>query len=101
MTLWSIKSKFTKLLEKERDSPREIEKLNTLFDDCLHKQHQRLNIGAKVNSVINSTIPVMTQSEQDIIVSDPINPVKTKGRLKAAIRIGFRNFHGGEEKKMV
>ncbi|GKC87902.1 hypothetical protein Tco_1148551, partial [Tanacetum coccineum] len=51
------------------------------------KKHQRHNIGAEVNSVINSTIPVVTQSEQDIIASDPINRVKTKGRPKAATRI--------------
>ncbi|GJV35725.1 putative ribonuclease H-like domain-containing protein [Tanacetum coccineum] len=47
----------------------------------------RHNKGAEVNSVINSTIQVMTQSEQDIIASDPINHVKTKGHPKAATRI--------------
>ncbi|GJY80344.1 FAR1-related sequence 5-like protein [Tanacetum coccineum] len=87
MTLWSIRSKFNKLLEGVRDSPCEIEKLNTFFDDCLKRQHQRHNIGVEVNSVINSTIPVVTQSEQDIISSDPINRVKTKGCPKAATRI--------------
>ncbi|GKE60728.1 FAR1-related sequence 5-like protein, partial [Tanacetum coccineum] len=70
-----------------RDSPCEIEKLNTFFDDCLDKQHQRHNIGVEVNSVINSTILVVTQSEQDIIAFDPINRVKTKGCPKAATRI--------------
>ncbi|GKE17125.1 FAR1-related sequence 5-like protein [Tanacetum coccineum] len=87
MTLWSIRSKFNKLLEGVRDSPCEIEKLNTFFDDCLNKQHQRHSIGAEVNSVINSTMPVVTQSEQEIIASDPVNRVKTKGRPKAATRI--------------
>ncbi|GJZ67351.1 FAR1-related sequence 5-like protein, partial [Tanacetum coccineum] len=80
-------SKFNKLLEGVRDSPCEIEKLNTFFDDCLNKQHQRHSIGAEVDSVINSTMQVVTQSEQDIIASDPINRVKTKGRPKTATRI--------------
>ncbi|GJU04403.1 FAR1-related sequence 5-like protein [Tanacetum coccineum] len=86
MTLWSIRSKFNKLLEGVRDSPCEIEKLNTFFDDCLNKQHQRHIIGAEVNSVI-STMPAVTQSEQDIIASHPVNRVKTKGHPKAATRI--------------
>ncbi|GJT20162.1 FAR1-related sequence 5-like protein [Tanacetum coccineum] len=87
MTLWSIRSKFNKLLEGVRDSLFEIENFNTFFEDCLNKQHQRHNIGVGVNSVNNSTIPVVTQSEQDIIACDLINRVKTKGRSKAATRI--------------
>ncbi|GJT59657.1 hypothetical protein Tco_1003190 [Tanacetum coccineum] len=86
-TLWSIRSKFTKLLKGVRDSPCEVEKLNTFFDDCLNKQHQRHNLEVEVNSVIDSTMLVVTQSEQDIIAFDPINRVKTKGRPKAATRI--------------
>ena len=89
MTLWSIRSKFNKVLEGVRDSPCEIKKLNTFFDDCLNEQHQRHNVGANVNSDITSTIPVVTQREisQHTRVSDPINPVTTKGRPKAHTRI--------------
>ena len=89
MTLWSIRSKFNKVLEGVRDSPCEIKKLNPFFDDCLNEQHQRHNVGANVNSDITSTIPVVTQREisQHTLVSDPINPVTTKGRPKADTRI--------------
>ncbi|GJZ19914.1 ribonuclease H-like domain-containing protein [Tanacetum coccineum] len=88
MTLWSMRSKFNKLLKGVRDSPCEIEKLNTFFDDCLNKQHQGHNIEAEVNSV-NSTIPVVTQNEQDIIASDPINPAPVYFASRFTSRAGL------------
>ncbi|KAL6537544.1 hypothetical protein OROMI_026078 [Orobanche minor] len=89
MTLWSIRAKFNKVIEDGQDSPSEIEKLNAFFDGFLEEQYRRKNNQAEMSSESNYTVPIAKQVDmsQHILVLDPINRVKTKGRPKVATRV--------------
>nr|KAJ0213148.1 hypothetical protein LSAT_V11C400208810 [Lactuca sativa] len=77
-TLWYLRSNFTKLIEKARDSPLEIQKLNTLLISLLDDQNT-----SQGSFVGISQVDMMSQ----LSVRDPLGPTNTKGRPKNASRL--------------
>ncbi|KAL4568104.1 hypothetical protein LXL04_023705 [Taraxacum kok-saghyz] len=87
-TIWCVRSNFTKLIEQARDSPSEIQKINTLLlsllnDQAIRKQPIALQNASQVSSTVISQVDMMPQ----ISVRDPLGPINTKGRPKVASRI--------------
>nr|GEU67190.1 protein FAR1-related sequence 5-like [Tanacetum cinerariifolium] len=103
LTIWLIRSKVNKVLEDGRDSLTEIMKLNTCLNGILHEQNKRKKTIVELNSNIGSTSLVPTQqgNSQQNIISDPIIPVKTKGRPKVATRIklGIKVVNDSKKKR--
>ncbi|KAL4579909.1 hypothetical protein LXL04_016079 [Taraxacum kok-saghyz] len=71
-----------------RDSPSEIQKINTLLlsllnDQAIRKQPIALQNASQVSSTVISQVDMMPQ----ISVRDPLGPINTKGRTKVASRI--------------
>nr|XP_043623159.1 uncharacterized protein LOC122594937 [Erigeron canadensis] len=89
MSLWSIRAKFNKALEEGRDSLSEIKRLDILLDDYVEEQYTRKNNTPEVDFENDSIAPTVTQVDmsQQFFVSDPILPVKTKGRPKVSTRM--------------
>ncbi|PWA50461.1 FAR1 DNA binding domain, FHY3/FAR1 family [Artemisia annua] len=81
LTLWSLRAKFTKLLEDGRDSILEIKKLDNTLNGLLEEQTKRKKARVELNTNSSSCIPSVTQVDmsQHIYVSDPLIPVTTKG----------------------
>nr|KAJ0192343.1 hypothetical protein LSAT_V11C800419870 [Lactuca sativa]KAJ0210957.1 hypothetical protein LSAT_V11C400218080 [Lactuca sativa] len=87
-TLWCVRSNFTKLIEQARDSPSEIQKVNTLLISLLDDQTNRkksmsLENASQGSCMGASQIDMMPQ----LSVRDPLGPTTTKGRPKIASRI--------------
>ncbi|KAL4585699.1 hypothetical protein LXL04_010323 [Taraxacum kok-saghyz] len=87
-TIWCVRSNFTKLIEQARDSPSEIQKINTLLlsllnDQAIRKQPIALQNASQVSSTVISQVDMMPQ----ISVRDPLGPINTKGRPGVASRI--------------
>lgn len=105
LTLWSLRAKFTKLLENGRDSICEIKKLDDTLNGLLEEQTKRKKARVELNTNSSSCIPSVTQVNmpQHIYVSDPLIPVTTKGRPKAAIRInpGMEEAIDSKKKELV
>ncbi|CAI9294313.1 unnamed protein product [Lactuca saligna] len=87
-TLWCVHSNFNKLIEQARDSPLEIQKLNTLLTSLLEDQAVRKKSISFENTSQGSCMGI---SQVDIMpqlsVRDPLGPTTTKGRPKVASRI--------------
>ena len=61
------------------------------MDGILDEQHKRKKTRVEMNTNFSCSVPSTTQDNmpQEILVHDPIVPVATKGRPKAATRIKF------------
>ncbi|KAL4574370.1 hypothetical protein LXL04_021199 [Taraxacum kok-saghyz] len=87
-TLWCVRSNFTKVIEQSRDSPLEVQKLNTLLiglldDQAIRKKNNVFENVSQGSCVGISQVDMMPQ----LSVRDPIGPTKTKGRPKVASRL--------------
>ncbi|XP_052624883.1 protein FAR1-RELATED SEQUENCE 5-like [Lactuca sativa] len=88
LTLWCVRSNFTKLIEQARDSPSEIEKVNKILISLLHDQENRkksitVENTSQVSCAGISQVDMMPQ----LSIRDPLGPTNTKGRPKTASRI--------------
>ncbi|GJS88825.1 FAR1-related sequence 5-like protein [Tanacetum coccineum] len=89
LTLWSIRNKFTKILEDGKDSPLEIKKLDQFLNGILEEQNMRKKARVEFDTNDSSGMSgtQVEESQPDVLVSDHIVRVKTKGRPKVATRI--------------
>ncbi|XP_023766136.2 protein FAR1-RELATED SEQUENCE 5-like [Lactuca sativa] len=87
-TLFCVRSNFTKLIEQSRNSPSEIQKLNSMLINLLDDQANRKK---SVSSENASQSFCMGVSQVDMMpqlsVRDPLGPTTSKGRPKLASRI--------------
>ncbi|KAL4574102.1 hypothetical protein LXL04_020926 [Taraxacum kok-saghyz] len=65
-TIWCVRSNFTKLIEQARDSPSEIQKINTLLlsllnDQAIRKQPVAVQNASQVSSTVISQVDMMPQ----------------------------------------
>ncbi|KAL7592957.1 hypothetical protein Lser_V15G32446 [Lactuca serriola] len=87
-TLFCVRSNFTKLIEQARDSPLEIQKLNTILirlldDQANQKKSMSLENASQSSCMGVSQVDMMPQ----LSVRDPLGPTTTKGRPKLASRM--------------
>ncbi|XP_023754910.1 protein FAR1-RELATED SEQUENCE 5-like [Lactuca sativa] len=87
-TLWCVRSNFNKLIEQARDSPLEIQKLNTLLISLLEDQAVRKKSISFENTSQGSCMGIsQVDMMPQLSVRDPLGPTTTKGRPKVASRI--------------
>ncbi|XP_023763920.2 protein FAR1-RELATED SEQUENCE 5-like [Lactuca sativa] len=87
-TLWCVRSNFTKLIEQARDSPSEIQKVNTILISLLDDQTNRKKSTSLENISQGSCMGVsQIDMMSQLSVRDPLGPSTTKGRPKVASRI--------------
>ncbi|KAI3750370.1 hypothetical protein L2E82_21004 [Cichorium intybus] len=87
-TLWCVRLNFTKLIEQAKDSPLEIQKLNTLLislldNQVIRKKSKVFENTSQATSMGSSQVDMMPQ----LSVRDPLGPTNTKGRPKNATRL--------------
>ncbi|XP_023769938.2 protein FAR1-RELATED SEQUENCE 5 [Lactuca sativa] len=87
-TLFCVRLNFTKLIEQSRNSPSEIQKLNSMLINLLDDQANRKKSVSSENASQSfcmgvSQVDMMSQ----LSVCDPLGPTTTKGRPKLTIRI--------------
>ncbi|KAI3520364.1 hypothetical protein L1887_09749 [Cichorium endivia] len=88
LTLWCVRSNFSKVIEQAKDSPLKIEKVNNvlvkLLDDLtIREKSKTFEIASQGSSVGISQVDKTPQ----LCVRDPLGPTNTKGRPKNASRI--------------
>ncbi|CAI9295625.1 unnamed protein product [Lactuca saligna] len=87
-TLFCVRSNFTKLIEQARDSPSEIQKLNTILISLLDEQANRKKSVSLENTSQSSCMGVsQVDMMPQLSIRDPLGPTTTKGRSKLASRI--------------
>ncbi|CAI9300285.1 unnamed protein product [Lactuca saligna] len=87
-TLWCVRSNFNKLIEQARDSPSEIQKLNTLLISLLEDQVVRKKSISFENASQGSCMGIsQVDMMPQLFIRDPLGPTTTKGRPKVASRI--------------
>ncbi|XP_023731549.1 protein FAR1-RELATED SEQUENCE 5-like [Lactuca sativa] len=87
-TLFCVRSNFTKLIEQSRDSPSEIQKLNTILIRLLDDQANRKTSVSLENASQSSCMGVsQVDMMPQLSIRDPLGPTTTKGRPKLASRI--------------
>ncbi|KAK2975912.1 hypothetical protein RJ640_000396 [Escallonia rubra] len=104
LTLWSVRTKFTKAIENAKNSPSEICEVDSWLSSFLEKQASGKNednlIGSKmVSQVGSSTCTSQVENMNQISIRDPTAPFKTKGRPKVATRLKSSIELAKEEKK--
>ncbi|KAK2976731.1 hypothetical protein RJ640_018204 [Escallonia rubra] len=104
LTLWSVRAKFSKVIDNGRNFPSEIHEIDAWLSSFLEKQAVRNNVeklvGDKmVSQVGSSTCISQMESIHQISIRDPAAPVKTKGRPKVATRLKSSIELTKEEKK--
>ncbi|CAI9297857.1 unnamed protein product [Lactuca saligna] len=86
-TLWCVRSNFNKLIEQARDSPSEIQKLNTLLISLLKDQVVRKKSISFENASQGSCMGIsQVDMMPQLSIRDPLGPTTTKGRPKVASR---------------
>ncbi|KAI3750173.1 hypothetical protein L2E82_20800 [Cichorium intybus] len=88
LTLWCVRSNFSKVIEQAKDSSLKIEKVNNvlvkLLDDLtIREKSKTFEIASQGSSVGISQVDKTLQ----LCVRDPLGPTNTKGRPKNASRI--------------
>ncbi|CAI9288660.1 unnamed protein product [Lactuca saligna] len=87
-TLWCVRSNFTKLIEQARDSPSEIQKVNTLLISLLHDQTNQKKSMSLENASQGSCMGVsQIDMMPQLSVRDPLGPTTTKGVLKLLVEL--------------
>ncbi|KAK2969093.1 hypothetical protein RJ640_013780, partial [Escallonia rubra] len=104
LTLWSVRAKFSKVIDNGRNCPSEIREIDAWLSSFLEKQAARNNVeklvGDKMVSEVGSSIRVsQLESIHQISIRDPAAPIKTKGRPKVASRLKSSIELAKKEKK--
>ncbi|XP_023765163.1 protein FAR1-RELATED SEQUENCE 5-like [Lactuca sativa] len=80
-TLFCVRSNFTKLIEQARDSPSEIQKLNTILISLLDDQVNRKKSMPLENASQSSCMRALqVDMMPQLSIWDPLGPTTTKGR---------------------